>query len=60
MKYFDNFTKIALKCGGLGKIIVAKRFEKLPKLQTIVQSGLTVLHPPPLWRKIDAPSNFFK
>ena len=33
MKDFDNFTKIALNVGGLGKIIVATGFEKLPKVQ---------------------------
>ena len=39
MKDFDNFTKIAYKCG---KIIVATGFEKFPKLQEIAQTGHTV------------------
>ena len=33
MKDFDTFTKIAQNVGDLGKIIVAKGFEKLPKVQ---------------------------
>ena len=30
---FNTFTKIALECGDLGKLIVAKGFKKLPKVQ---------------------------
>ena len=33
IKDFDTFTKIAIECGDLGKLIVAKGFEKLPKVQ---------------------------
>ena len=36
---FDTCTKIALD---LGKLIVAKGFQKLPKVQKIAQSGHTV------------------
>ena len=43
MKDFDNFTKIALNVGGLGKIIVATGFEKLPKVQKSI--NLVTLHP---------------
>ena len=32
MKDFDTSTKIAYKCGYLGKIIVAIVFEKFPKV----------------------------
>ena len=42
IKDFDTFTKIV---GDLGKIIVAKGFEKLPKVQCIVQSGHTAYDP---------------
>ena len=37
--YFDTFTKIAYKC--LDKLIFAKGFQKLPKVQLIAQSGHT-------------------
>ena len=30
---FDTFTKIAKNVGDLGKLIVAKGFKKLPKVQ---------------------------
>ena len=30
---FNTFTKIASNVGDLGKLIVAKRFKKLPKVQ---------------------------
>ena len=30
---FDTFTKIAKECGRLGKLIVAKGFKNLPKVQ---------------------------
>ena len=33
MQDFDTFTKIALNGGDLGKLIVAKGFEKLLKVQ---------------------------
>ena len=32
IKDFDTFTKIAKNVGDLGKLIVAKGFEKLPKV----------------------------
>ena len=37
MNHFDTFTKIAYWC----KLIVAKGFKKLPKVQNIAQSGHT-------------------
>ena len=37
----DTFTKIAQEWGRWGKIIVAKGFKKLPKIQNIAQSGHT-------------------
>ena len=40
MKAYNTF-KMALKCGDLGKIIVATGLEKLPKVQLITQSGHT-------------------
>ena len=33
IKDFDTFTKLPKSVGELGKIIVAKGFEKLPKVQ---------------------------
>ena len=30
---FDTYTKIAWECERLGKLIVAKGFKKLPKVQ---------------------------
>ena len=33
MKYFDNFTKMPIKMGDLGKIIITTGFEKLSKVQ---------------------------
>ena len=41
MNDFDTFTKIASDVGNLGKLIVAKDFKKLPKLQKIAKSGHT-------------------
>ena len=38
---FDDFTKMPKKVGYLGKLIVAKGFKKLPKVQIITQSGHT-------------------
>ena len=50
MNDFDNFTKTSQtsqnfpqNVGNLGKIIVAKGFEKLPKVQQIATSGHTTL-----------------
>ena len=40
---FDTFTKIAF--WDLGKFIIAKGFEKLPKVQYITQSGHTENYP---------------
>ena len=36
---FDTFTKNAQEVGDFGKLIVAKSFKKLPKVQEIAQSG---------------------
>ena len=41
MIYFDTFTKMHKNVGDLGKLIVAKGFKKLPKVQKIAQSGHT-------------------
>ena len=38
---FVTFTKIAKNVGDLGKLIVAKGFKKLPKVQKITKSGHT-------------------
>ena len=38
---FKTFTKLPKKVGDLGKLIVAKGFKKLPKVQKIAQSGHT-------------------
>ena len=37
----DTFTKMPKNVGELGKLIVAKGFEKLPKVQKIAQAGHT-------------------
>ena len=39
LKYFDTFTNIA-NVGDLGKIIVAKGFEKLPNLVTLLAAHI--------------------
>ena len=41
MKDFDIFKEIAKECGRFGQKMVAKIFEKLPKVQLIAQSGHT-------------------
>ena len=41
MIYFDTFTKLLKNVGDLGKLIVAKGFKNLPKVQQISQSGHT-------------------
>ena len=33
MNYFDTFTKLHKNVGDLGKLIVAKDFQSLPKVQ---------------------------
>ena len=39
---FNTFTKIALRMlGDLGKLIAARGFKKLPKIQKIARSGHT-------------------
>ena len=38
---FNTFTKVDKNVGDLGKIIIAKDFKKLPKVQQIAQSGHT-------------------
>ena len=39
---FDTFKKLPMNVRDLGKLIVAKGFKKLPKVQKIAQSGHTV------------------
>ena len=39
---FDTLQKLPKNVGDLGKLIAAKGFKKLPKVQKIVQSGQTV------------------
>ena len=39
---FNTLQKLPKNVGDLGKLIVAKGFKKLPKVQKIVQSGHTV------------------
>ena len=39
---FDTFTKMLKTVEDLSKIIVAKAFKKLPKVQKIAKSGHTV------------------
>ena len=41
MNDFDTFTKIAEEWEDWGKLIVAKGFKKLPKVENIAQSGHT-------------------
>ena len=41
MMDFDTFTKLPKNVGDLGKLIVAKGFKKLHKVQKIAQSGHT-------------------
>ena len=41
-KDFDTFTPLPKNVGDLGKLIVAKGSDKLPKVQQIAQSGHTV------------------
>ena len=38
---FDTLSKIAYESEKSGKLIVAKGFKKLPKMQKIAQSGRT-------------------
>ena len=42
---FYTFTKIDLNVGDLCKLIVAKGFKKLPKVQKIAQSGHSECNP---------------
>ena len=48
---FNTFTKHFLRM--LGKLIVAKGFKKLPKVQTIARSGHTEIDP--LLHRLDVP-----
>ena len=41
LKILMPLQKMPKRVGDLGKLIVAKAFEKLPKVQKIVQSGHT-------------------
>ena len=41
MNYFDTFKKLPKNGEDWGKLIVAKGFKKLPKVQNIAQSGHT-------------------
>ena len=45
MKDFDTFQKLPKNVGDLGKLIDTTGFEKLPIVQKITQSGLTVYIP---------------
>ena len=40
---FNTFTKLPKNVGDLGKVIVAKGFKKLHKVQKIAKSGHTVI-----------------
>ena len=42
LKIFTPSQKLPKNVGDLGKLIVAKGFEKLPKVQLIAQSGHSV------------------
>ena len=42
MKDFYTFTKLPKNVGNWGQIIVARGFEKFPKVQKSTQSGHTV------------------
>ena len=42
MNDFDTFTKMPKNGRDLGKLIIAKSFKKLPKVQKIAQSGHNV------------------
>ena len=46
MIHFDIYKKMPKNVGDLGKLIVAKDFKKLPKVQNIAQSGHTVREGP--------------
>ena len=53
----DPLQKLSKNVGDLGKIIVAKCFEWLPKVQKIAQSGHTASYPNthfPSYKKIEA------
>ena len=41
---FDTFQKLPKNVADLERLIVAKDFKKLPKVQLIAQSGHTVLN----------------
>ena len=41
LKILTSLQKLPKKVGDLGKLIVGKSFEKLPKVQSITQSGHT-------------------
>ena len=43
---FNTFTKLPKNVGNFGKLIIAKCFKKLPKVQQIAQSGNTANHVP--------------
>ena len=43
LKIFTPLQKLPKNVGNLGKLIVAKGFEKWPKVQSITQSGYTAL-----------------
>ena len=45
MNDFDTLQKLIKNVGDLGKIIVVKCFEWLPKVQKIAQSGHTACRP---------------
>ena len=45
LKILTSLPKMPVNVGGLGKLIVAKGFEKLPKDRQIAQSGHSDRHP---------------
>ena len=40
---FQTFTKIALECGSLDKLIVAKGLKKLPNLVALIATHFNIL-----------------
>ena len=52
IKILTLLQKLSKNVGYLGKIIIAKGFEKLPKVQYITQSGHTGYNPVPVFLSI--------
>ena len=51
MIYLTPLQKLPKNVGDLGKLIVAKGFKKLPKVQKIAQSGHTDCNQVLVWTK---------